>query len=122
MTDETRASIWVETADAGQVEVRLGDERHSTPTWSVHGHHYALVPIERQGPGQFLAEIAQLSGRPALVDGHADEEVEALLVPPEQLRALWHGERIVVAITHGTPAPGVDTPDDLARVRALYPA
>ena len=47
-----------------------------------------VVPIERQGPGQFLAEIAQLSGRPALVDGHADEDVEALLVPPEQLRAL----------------------------------
>ena len=44
------------------------------------------------------------------------ERFEAL----EQLRALWHGERIVVAITHGTPAPGVDTPEDLDRVRALY--
>jgi len=47
-----------------------------------------VVPIERQGPGQFLAEVAQLSGRPALVDGHAEEEVEVLLVPPDQLRAL----------------------------------
>ena len=37
----------------------------------------------------------------------------------EQLRALWHGYRIVVAIAAGTPAPGVDTQDDLARVRAL---
>ena len=41
------------------------------------------------------------------------ETFEAL----EQLRALWHGYRIVVAIAEGTPAPGVDTPDDLARVR-----
>src|SRR4030095_6899463 len=47
-----------------------------------------VVPIERQGPGQFLAEVAQLSGRPALVDGHAEDEVETLLVPPDRLRAL----------------------------------
>ncbi|GAA4342335.1 FAD-dependent oxidoreductase [Variovorax defluvii] len=47
-----------------------------------------VVPIRSQGPGQFLAEIAQLSGRPALVDGHAEDEVQAVLVPPEQLRAL----------------------------------
>jgi 3-deoxy-manno-octulosonate cytidylyltransferase (CMP-KDO synthetase) len=37
----------------------------------------------------------------------------------EQLRALWHGHRIVVEIAAGTPAPGVDTEDYLARVRAL---
>jgi 3-deoxy-manno-octulosonate cytidylyltransferase (CMP-KDO synthetase) len=46
------------------------------------------------------------------------ERFEAL----EQLRALWHGYRIVVAVTRGTPAPGVDTPEDLARVRALFVA
>jgi 3-deoxy-manno-octulosonate cytidylyltransferase (CMP-KDO synthetase) len=46
------------------------------------------------------------------------ERFEAL----EQLRAMWHGERIVVEITQGTPAPGVDTPVDLERVRALYAA
>jgi 3-deoxy-manno-octulosonate cytidylyltransferase (CMP-KDO synthetase) len=44
------------------------------------------------------------------------ERFEAL----EQLRALWHGHRIVVEITEGTPAPGVDTTEDLDRVRALY--
>jgi 3-deoxy-manno-octulosonate cytidylyltransferase (CMP-KDO synthetase) len=43
------------------------------------------------------------------------ETFEAL----EQLRALWHGHRIVVEIAAGAPAPGVDTEDDLARVRAL---
>ena len=46
------------------------------------------------------------------------ERFEAL----EQLRALWHGFRIVVEITDGTPAPGVDTPEDLERVRALFAA
>src|SRR6202171_2442978 len=62
-----------------------------------------VVPIVRQGPGQFLAEVAQLSGRFALVDGHAEEDVETLLIPPEQLRALIIaeadlGERIVRAL------------------------
>jgi thioredoxin reductase (NADPH) len=62
-----------------------------------------VVPIARQGPGQFLAEVGQLTGRPALVDGHAEEEVETLLVPPSQLRALIIaeadlGERIVRAL------------------------
>ena len=62
-----------------------------------------VVPILRQGRGQFLAEVGQLSGRPALVDGYADEDVEALLVPPEQLRALIIaeadlGERMIRAM------------------------
>jgi 3-deoxy-manno-octulosonate cytidylyltransferase (CMP-KDO synthetase) len=46
------------------------------------------------------------------------ERAEAL----EQLRALSHGFRIAVTVTHGTPAPGVDTAQDLARVRAVYAA
>ncbi|RAE78223.1 3-deoxy-manno-octulosonate cytidylyltransferase, partial [Burkholderia multivorans] len=38
----------------------------------------------------------------------------------EQLRALWHGERIAVLVTERAPAAGVDTPADLARVQALF--
>ena len=47
-----------------------------------------VTPVIDQGPGQFLAEIGQLSGRVALVDGHAEGDVETLLIPPEKLRAL----------------------------------
>ena len=43
------------------------------------------------------------------------EAVESL----EQLRVLWHGERIAVHVSADRPGPGVDTPEDLARVRAL---
>src|SRR5687768_4056937 len=62
-----------------------------------------VVPIVRQHRGQFLAEVAQLSGGMALVDGHADEDVETLLVPPDRLRALivadaLLGERIMRAL------------------------
>ncbi len=38
----------------------------------------------------------------------------------EQLRALWHGHKIAVHITPDVPGPGVDTPEDLERVRTLY--
>ena len=44
------------------------------------------------------------------------EHIEAL----EQLRVMWHGHRIAVHITDVDPGPGVDTPDDLERVRALF--
>ena len=40
----------------------------------------------------------------------------------EQLRVLWHGERIAVHVSTERPGPGVDTPEDLARVRALFQA
>jgi thioredoxin reductase (NADPH) len=62
-----------------------------------------VVPIVRQGPGEFLAEVGQLSGAPALVDGCAEEAVEAILIAPLQLRALLMaeaelGERITRAL------------------------
>lgn len=62
-----------------------------------------VTPIVDQGEGQFLAEIGQLSGRVALVDGHAEGEIETLLIPPERLRALLVaeadlGERIMRAL------------------------
>lgn len=46
------------------------------------------------------------------------ERVEAL----EQLRVLWHGHRIAVHVADSAPAAGVDTPEDLARVRRLLQA
>jgi 3-deoxy-manno-octulosonate cytidylyltransferase (CMP-KDO synthetase) len=44
------------------------------------------------------------------------EQLEAL----EQLRALWHGERIAVHVSATAPGIGVDTPEDLERVRAMF--
>lgn len=43
------------------------------------------------------------------------ETIESL----EQLRVLWHGERIAVHVTPDAPGPGVDTPADLERVRRI---
>lgn len=38
----------------------------------------------------------------------------------EQLRAMWHGHKIAVHLSHLTPGPGVDTEQDLQNVRAIY--
>jgi 3-deoxy-manno-octulosonate cytidylyltransferase (CMP-KDO synthetase) len=56
--------------------------------------------------------------RNARLDPAPMEQVEAL----EQLRALWHGYRIRVVADVPMPHAGVDTPDDLERVRALFAA
>lgn len=57
----------------------------------------------------FLRTYASLSPSPL-------ERFEML----EQLRVLWHGYRISLGITLTAPAPGVDTAEDLARVRRLF--
>ncbi|MHB1353329.1 MAG: 3-deoxy-manno-octulosonate cytidylyltransferase [Thiobacillus sp.] len=59
----------------------------------------------------FLRTYASLASSPL-------ERCEML----EQLRVLWHGYRISLGVTPTAPAPGVDTADDLARVRALFAA
>ena len=61
------------------------------------------APIVEQGPGEFVAEVGQLSGQPAFVDVHAIDDVEALVIPAEKLRALMIeepelGERIMRAL------------------------
>src|SRR5262249_8683654 len=53
--------------------------------------------------GDFIGELSQISGRPALVDVKAETEVQAVLIPPERLQALFVeeaelGERILRAL------------------------
>jgi thioredoxin reductase (NADPH) len=55
------------------------------------------------GPGEIQGELAQLSGRPSLVDGRAEDDVEVVLIPPPRLRNLMVeeaelGERIMRAL------------------------
>jgi len=76
---------------AGQVEIIRRDEL---------GHR---TPIVTYGPGSFMGELAQLAGRPALIDAHGRGPVEALIISPDRLRALLIaeaelGERIMRAL------------------------
>lgn len=59
----------------------------------------------------FLRQFPHLAPSPL-------EAIEAL----EQLRVLWHGHRIAVHVTPQAPGGGVDTPEDLERVRRHFAA
>ena len=63
----------------------------------------------------YRAHFLQLYSR---MEPVAIERFEAL----EQLRALWHGHRIAVAVTAHAPEAGVDTAEDLERVRRIFSA
>jgi 3-deoxy-manno-octulosonate cytidylyltransferase (CMP-KDO synthetase) len=80
---------------------RPGDQALADPRPLRHVGLYAY----RAG---FLRRFPRLAPAPL-------ERIEAL----EQLRVLWHGERIAVHLSAERPGPGVDTPADLERVRAL---
>jgi thioredoxin reductase (NADPH) len=93
------------------------------------GHEHLVV---EHGEGNFMAEVAQLSGRNALVDGVAVGPVDTLLIPPDQLRALIIaeaelGERImralilrrVALIEHGAGGPVLIGRSNEARLVAL---
>ena len=75
------------------------------------------VPAPLRHIGIYAYRVAFLKQFPTLPQAPI-EVCESL----EQLRALWHGHRIAVHISSHTPGPGVDTPEDLERVRALVAA
>src|SRR6476660_7406263 len=84
------AGIGLIVVMSGEVEVTQNDR----------GKRVHIATHER---GNFMGELAQLSGRPYLVDATALTDVEALAIPPERLRALLIaeadlGERIMRAL------------------------
>lgn len=94
--------------------------RAPIPWWrdgSVDGKAmpHAITPLRHVGlyayHAGFLRRFPTLEASPL-------EQIEAL----EQLRVLWHGERIAVHVSEALPGPGVDTPQDLERVRDLLRA
>lgn len=90
---------------------------HADEEWwktaTTQNGHAGFSPLRHIGiysyKAGFLKAFPQLTPAPT-------EAMEQL----EQLRALWHGHRIAVHITPDAPGAGVDTPEDLARVRALF--
>jgi len=74
-----------------------------------------LGPPALRHVGLYAYRAAFLRSFPTLAHT-ALEDTEAL----EQLRVLWHGQRIAVHVSDHAPGTGVDTPEDLERVRALW--
>jgi 3-deoxy-manno-octulosonate cytidylyltransferase (CMP-KDO synthetase) len=83
----------------------FAQSREALPAGYVPLRHIGLYAYSNA----FLQQYPQLEPSPL-------ETIEAL----EQLRVLWHGVPIAVHVTESAPAAGVDTPEDLARVRAYF--
>ncbi len=81
----------------------------------------AQIPYPRNPGGRWYRHAGIYAYRVAFLERYASlppsplEETEAL----EQLRVLWHGYRIAVAVSETEIAPGVDTPQDLEAVRRM---
>lgn len=107
VTDERGHALYFSRAPIPWARDAFSDERRSFPEGEpVHYRHIGLYAY-RAG---FLREFV---GWPPC----AIERVEAL----EQLRALWHGRRIRVAVACDRPGPGIDTEQDLAQLQAARP-
>jgi hypothetical protein len=60
--DETSASIWVKTRDRCDVVVHSSDRSWTAATFTVHGHHYALVDVDGLEPGSTTAYTVEIGG------------------------------------------------------------
>src|SRR6202162_2751609 len=122
---------------AGQVAPGLLVVLAGSVAVTEHDHLDVHLPIVTYGEGDFLGELAQLAGRPALTDAVAEQTVEALIIPPERLRALMIaeaelGERImralilrrVALVEMGAGGPvliGDETSPDIIRLQGFLP-
>ena len=95
--------------DEGEMLARVGEPGHGL-TLFLSGEVEVrqrqgdgMSPIVTHEKGSFMGELAQLSGRPSLVEAEAMSEIEAIVIPPDRLRALLVaeaelGERIMRAL------------------------
>jgi thioredoxin reductase (NADPH) len=100
----------VRSYGAGEALAKVGEKGHGlaviltgTVEITQHDESGRRAPIVTHRAGAFMGELAQLAGRPALVDAYAQTAVDALIIPPEQLRALLIaeaelGERVMRAL------------------------
>lgn len=96
--------------EAGEVLARTGQTGHGLTLFlsgeveiSQRDSSGNKKPIVTHGPGSFMGELAQLSGGPSFIDALALTSGEAIIIPPDQLRALLIaeaelGERIMRAL------------------------
>lgn len=95
-----------------------------------------VTPIAEYGPGGFIGETGNLSGRTALVDGYSEGETLAVLIEPDRLRSLLIanaeiGERIMRALilrrvnliegaTVGPTIVGAEDNPDVVRLQGFF--
>ncbi|MBB4932279.1 hypothetical protein F4561_003099 [Lipingzhangella halophila] len=78
---ETSATIWVETDAACSVTVTAAGHRADAPTFTVHGHHYAVCELTGLPPGSAAPYEVQLDGVPVWPEAGSE-------YPPSLVRTL----------------------------------
>jgi thioredoxin reductase (NADPH) len=108
--DRIRRYGSLRTFAVGEYLVKAGEAGHGLTIIlsgeveiAQHDHAGLRTSLVTVGPGAFLGELAQLRGQPAFVDSHALSAVQALTIPPDQLRGLLVaeaelGERVMRAL------------------------
>jgi len=114
--DHDSATVWVETAGHDTVTVRIGDRSWSARTFSVHGHHYALVEVDGLEPGTVSPYAVALGEEQRAVWPPADTGLD---LPPSVVSTLKPGKPPRLAfgscrtsVTHdreGNKSHGVDS-------------
>lgn len=104
--DAAAATVWVETSEPCAVRVRAGDACSEEPTFTVHGHHYAVLDVGLDGP---VAYEVELDGRRVWPDPG---------LPPSVIRPLDRLDRLVfgscrTSVPHEEPYVRTHGPDVL---------
>lgn len=105
VTDATGRALYFSRAPIPWHRDGFAQSRDALPTAFLPRRHIGLYAYRVS----FLQRYGELAAAPL-------EQWESL----EQLRALWHGNVIRVVDCNQAPAPGVDTPEDLMRVRQMF--
>jgi len=92
--DETSVTIWVETAAAATVTVTAGDRSWAARTFTVHGHHYALVDCVDLAPGSQSTYAVRVDGEPVWPPARAEGTPE---LPPTRMATLEPGKKLRLA-------------------------
>ena len=88
--DSDTASIWVQTASAADVTVRVGEREWVASTFTVHGHHYALIDAVGLLPGQRQSYTVEVAGSTVWPVG--DQPPSTLATPvPDALPTIAFG-------------------------------
>jgi PhoD-like phosphatase len=118
--DETSASLWVETLESSRVTVRAAGRTWESPTFSAHGHHYAMVVADGLQPGTITPYAVQVDGTTVW----PPSEGEGAGYPPSVIPTLKPGKSLRMAfgscrtsVSHdrsGNKSHGVDALRTLA--------
>ncbi len=109
--DATSAAVWVETRDTATVTVARGEHVAEAPTFTVHGHHYALVSLEGLEPGSSAPYTVAVDGRQVWPEAGSPfpAPVIATLEPGRPLRMAFGSCRTSVSHDEkGNRSHGVD--------------